>query len=165
MSDIIVPIQSDASGLVTFQRIETVEVIEPSPRPGPSRGRSAGARDGVLFSQPIKKHLETKKSQFAVQLPPPAPPPPAIHTPVLSDKSAVQDGPARPRWEPARPEESYSEKIRRAQAEFRQRLAEQQEIEARSRLYSETLRPLNRPEDKAAEPIRLRPGSLFNRIA
>lgn len=81
MSDQIIPIQCDISGMALFQRTQTIEVTEPAgPPPKETRISSAGTggagavsdlmtQDVLNLSKPVKKRLETKVSTFATQLP------------------------------------------------------------------------------------------------
>lgn len=129
MSDQIMPIQSDASGLVTYQRIESYEVEDrPEPPPPPkSSGGHASSRDSVLFSRQVKKHVEQRKSVFSVQMPPPAvqkPQPEFADNPVTRqlEKLDTELKQRRQSEQTQRPEESYTEMMKRAQAAYRRRL-------------------------------------------
>lgn len=129
MSDQIMPIQSDASGLVTYQRIESYEAEdapEPPPPPKSSSGHSS-SRDTVLFSRQVKKHVEQRKSVFSVQMPPPAvqkPQPEFANNPVTRQLEQLDTGLKQRRQseQAQRPEDSYTEMMKRAQAAYRRRL-------------------------------------------
>ncbi len=75
MSDQIAPIQRDAIGNTTFEKVQTIEIKEPdTSAKAPATGKSAAAcspEDGLNFSRPMKKFLLKKKSYFTA---PPATP-------------------------------------------------------------------------------------------
>lgn len=73
MSDSITPIQRDALGATTFEKVQTLEISEPDKSgqaPKTSTPACAEPSDGVNLSRPMKKFLVQKKSYFT------APPPP-----------------------------------------------------------------------------------------
>lgn len=75
MSDSITPIQRDAIGATTFEKVQNIEVSEPSkgaPKaPTSSSSDCSTPKDDLNFSGPMKKYMIQKKSYFT------APPPPA----------------------------------------------------------------------------------------
>lgn len=89
MSDAISPIQRDAVGATTFEKVQTYEVQQPDSTAPPPKasGNCAASSDGVNFSRPMKKFLEQKKSYFT------APPPPSE---VQKQKRKAENDPASP---------------------------------------------------------------------
>ena len=77
MSDQIAPIQRDAAGATTFEKVQTYEVKTPDtgappPKAAKANGTDcAASSDNVNFSKPMKTFIESKKSYFT------APPPPS----------------------------------------------------------------------------------------
>ena len=76
MSDSIAPIQRDAVGNTTFEKVQTVEVSVPdtsaAAQSAASKGpATCGSDDGLNFSRPMKKFL-VKKSSFFTAPPPPS---------------------------------------------------------------------------------------------
>lgn len=76
MTDQIIPVQCDISGMALFQRTQTVEVIEPAAKSSSESKpvTELSSRDSLNLSRPVKKRLEQKTSYFAAQLPAPAMP-------------------------------------------------------------------------------------------
>lgn len=75
MSDSITPIQRDALGATTFEKVQNIEISEPD-KSAPAQAKSSQSAcssptDDVNFSRPMKKYMVQKKSYFS------APPPPA----------------------------------------------------------------------------------------
>ncbi|HEY9844020.1 MAG TPA: hypothetical protein V6D23_26350 [Candidatus Obscuribacterales bacterium] len=74
MSDQITPIQRDALGATTFEKVQTIEIKTPDNSAPPASSKGSGSapcpEDGVNFSRPMKTFLMQKKSYFT------APPPP-----------------------------------------------------------------------------------------
>lgn len=94
MSDSVAPIQRDAAGATTFEKVQTIEVKVPdataSPPPSAKGTDCAGPADGVNFSRPMKTFLEQKKSYFT------APPPPTEVQKQKRKQEEEQPGPEKP---------------------------------------------------------------------
>jgi hypothetical protein len=71
MSEQIAPIQRDAIGNTTFEKVQTLEISVPDTTAPAAKTPSCGTEDGLNFSRPMKKFLVNKKSHFTA--PPPAP--------------------------------------------------------------------------------------------
>lgn len=65
MSDQMMPIRADASGNVTFERIQVEEILIPDlPTGKAAPGKCAPPSDQLNFSRPMRKHLQRKISTF-----------------------------------------------------------------------------------------------------
>ncbi|MGV3527120.1 MAG: hypothetical protein ACO1RX_23085 [Candidatus Sericytochromatia bacterium] len=65
MSDQIMPIRADASGHVTFERVQVEEILIPENAPcGPASKSCGPSSDQINLSRPMRKHLQRKISTF-----------------------------------------------------------------------------------------------------
>lgn len=66
MSDQITPIRADASGHMTFERVQVEEILIPEKVPSGAGKKVCGPpSDEINLSRPMRKHLQRKISTFA----------------------------------------------------------------------------------------------------
>lgn len=134
MSDLIIPIQTDISGLATFQKIQSYEVQEP---PLAATGASVerrsdsgggGSFDSLNFSAPVRKRLEHKVTTFSAQMPAVAVQRPQLEQaqgPFRKQLDAHENTLADKRRQEL-PHEGFYQLMEQAQTAYRQRLEQPQ---------------------------------------